>query len=199
MYRVERRTLAMRRSRFSGTGSRPLRRLELDYGPSRRFGLWLGIVALALAAIIGAKLADLYVTAKREAVQLEARIARNGAPRLPRPSAALPESVVREIQRANDVIEQIALPWDRLFRAVESAASEKVALLSITPDQKSGTVQVGGEAAGLGAMFDYVKRLQLQPSLTHVYLVNQKINEQDPQHPVRFTVTASWVEKPSAF
>ena len=54
---------------------------------------------------------------------------------------------------------------------------------------------VAGEAADLGAMFDYVKRLQRQPSLARVYLLNQKLNDQDAQRPVRFTVTASWLEK----
>jgi len=135
------------------------------------------------------------VTAKREISQLEARLSRLESRDRPAAKAALPESTIREIRRANDVIEQIALPWDRLFRAVESAAGEKVGLLGITPDQKSGTVEVGGEAADLNAMFDYVKRLQRQPSLTRVYLLNHKLNDQDPQHPIRFTVTASWLEK----
>ena len=173
-------------------------RLELDYVPERQTGRWLGLVALACAVGIGAKLADVYVAARHETVQLEAILARSDARSHPRPRAALPESVVREIHRANDVIDQIALPWDRLFRAVESAAGTRVALLGITPDQKAGTVEVGGEAADLDAMFDYVKRLQRQPALTRVYLVNHKINDQDAQHPVRFTVTASWADKPAA-
>jgi len=173
-------------------------RLELDYAPSPRYGVWFGIVALAIAAIIGAKLEDIYMTAKRETANLEARITRNETRSHPRASPALPESVLREIHRANDVIEQIALPWDRLFRAVESAAGGKVALLSITPDQKAGIVEVAGEAADMDAMFDYVKRLQRQPSLSQVYLVNQKLNDQDPQRPIRFTITASWAEKTSA-
>jgi Tfp pilus assembly protein PilN len=135
------------------------------------------------------------MTAKREIAQMESRLARLESRDRPATKTALPESTVREIRRANDVIEQIALPWDRLFRAVESAAGEKVGLLGITPDQKSGNVEVGGEASDLNAMFDYVKRLQRQSSLTRVYLLNHKLNDQDPQHPIRFTVTASWLEK----
>jgi Tfp pilus assembly protein PilN len=174
-----------------------MQHLELDYIPHTGTARWLGFGLLALAALVGAKQADLYVTAKRETAQLEARLARLESRENPATKAVLPESTVREIRRANDVIEQIALPWDRLFRAVESAAGEKVGLLGITPDQKSGTVEVGGEAADLNAMFDYVKRLQRQPSLTRVYLLNHKLNDQDPQHPIRFTVTASWIEKTS--
>jgi Tfp pilus assembly protein PilN len=174
-----------------------MQRLELDYIPHAGGMRWVGIGLLALAALVGAKQADVYVTAKRETAQLEARIARLDSRGEQSTRTALPEATVREIRRANDVIEQISMPWDRLFRAVESAAGERVGLLGITPDQKSGTVEVGGEAADLNAMFDYVKRLQRQPSLTRVYLLNHKLNDQDPQHPIRFTVTASWMEKTS--
>ena len=171
--------------------------LQLDYIAHARSTRWVGIGLLVLAALAGAKQADVYLEARRETAQLEARMSRLDFSGGRIAKTALPESTIREIRRANDVIEQIALPWDRLFRAVESAAGEKVGLLGITPDPKSGTVEVGGEAADLNAMFDYVKRLQRQPSLTRVYLLNHKLNDQDPQHPIRFTVTASWMEKPS--
>ena len=174
-----------------------MHRLDLEYMPRSGNARWLGIVVLVLAALAGAKQVDTYVTAKQEVTQLEARISRIESRSEQSRVPAMPDSTIREIRRANEVIEQIALPWDRLFRAVESAAGEKVALLGITPDQKSGTVEVAGEAADLGAMFDYVKRLQRQPSLARVYLLNQKLNDQDAQRPVRFTVTASWLEKKS--
>jgi Tfp pilus assembly protein PilN len=174
-----------------------MHRIDLDYMPRSGTARWLGFGLLALAALAGAKQLDTFITAKQEVARMEARISRIASRSEHASVVALPDSTIREIRRANDVIEQIALPWDRLFRAVESAAGEKVALLGITPDQKSGTVEVAGEAADLGAMFDYVKRLQRQPSLARVYLLNQKLNDQDAQRPVRFTVTASWLEKKS--
>ena len=175
-----------------------MQHLQLDYVPRSARARWFGIGLLAIAVLAGAKQADAFATARREVTQLQMRLERLESRDRPTAKAALPESTIKEIRRANDVIEQISLPWDRLFRAVESAAGEKVGLLGITPDQKSGTVEVDGEAADLNAMFDYVKRLQHQPSLTRVYLLNQKLNDQDPQHPIRFTVTASWLEKKPA-
>lgn len=175
------------------------RALDLDFVAGGGRGRWLGIALLAIAAVAAAKLADMHAESLREVRQIEAsmdRIERRGngidgdAPRLT-------ESTIQEIRRANQIIEQISLPWDHLFRAVESAANGRVALLGITPDQKGGTAQVSGEAADLDAMFDYVKRLQRAPALVQVYLLNQKINAQDTHRPVRFTVTASWIEKPS--
>lgn len=175
------------------------RHLELDYlqqGAAGRLR-WGGLALLAFAALAGAKQADLYFSAKREVGELEIRQSRLASRDGAVEKVVLPEATVREIHRANDVIEQIALPWDRLFRAVESAAGDKVGLLGITPDPKTGTVEVAGEAADLNAMFDYLKRLQRQPSLKAVYLLNNKLNDQDQQHPIRFTVTASWMEKTS--
>jgi Tfp pilus assembly protein PilN len=174
-----------------------MHRLELNYVPRTRYGFLIGIAALVLAAIIAAKLADVYVSVKRENIQLQGRIAQNNVRQQKRSSVVLSEAEVRQIDRANEIIDQIALPWDQLFSAIDLAAGEQIALLGISPDPKAGTVEIGGEAVNLAAMLDYVERLQRQASLTRVYLVNHKINERDPQHAVHFTVTASWIKKAS--
>ncbi len=177
-----------------------IRALEIDFVASPRRGRWLGIGFLAITAVVAAKLADTYAESRREIVQIEARIARiehraNGM------SANVPklaEATVEEIRLANRVIDQITLPWDRLFHAVESVANGRVALLGITPDQAGGTVELSAEAADVEAMFDYVNRLQRAPSLARVYLLSHQVNARDPQRPVRFTVTASWIDKTSS-
>jgi Tfp pilus assembly protein PilN len=175
-------------------------RLDLDFAGSARRGRWLGIGLLLVASVATAKMLHIYSSSTSESNLLEARIAqlerRAGGARAERTPVA--ESTLREIRHANEVIGQIALPWDRLFKAVEAAASNKVGLLGITPDQKGGTVEVSGECADLQTMFDYVKRLDRQASLGRVYLLNHQINAQDPQRPVRFTVTASWLQPKSA-
>ncbi len=175
-----------------------MQRFDLNFASSRREGHWLGMFLLAIAALATAKLVDVYVTSKGEMGHLETRIAqfeRRASGIVPRVEVA--EATVKEIRHANEVIDQIALPWDRLFKAVDAAASNKVALLGITPDQKSGTVEVKGECADLATVFDYVKRLDQQTSLGRVYLLNHQVNAQDPQRPVRFTITASWMQTTS--
>lgn len=176
-----------------------MRRLDLDYFSAAGGNRWLGIALVAFALVATAKLVDVYSGAKREVEQLEMRIAqlerRNGGREAGAPEIS--EATIREIHFANQVIDQISLPWDRLFRAIESAANARVALLGITPNLNSGTVEVSGESADLNTMFDYVKSLQRDPALAHVYLLNHQVNAQDPQRPVRFTVSASWTEKPS--
>jgi len=177
-----------------------MRALDLDFVAGNRRGRWLGIGLLAIAAIATAKLADMYAESQREVEQIEARIAsiERRANGISSDAPKLADATIQEIRHANQVIDQITLPWDRLFRAVESVANGRVALLGITPDQKGGTVELSAEAADVEAMFDYVKRLQRAPSLAQVYLLNHQVNARDPQRPVRFTVTASWMEKNSS-
>jgi hypothetical protein len=170
-----------------------MNRLDLDFMGRRRQGRWLGVALLVVASAATAKLVHVHQAASGEASILEARIAQLQRRGGSAPSAALPESTAREIRHANGVIDQLTLPWERLFRAVEAAAGNRVALLGITPDPKGGTVEVSGECADLATVFDYVDRLGRQPSLVNVYLVKHHVNAQDPQRPVRFTVSASWM------
>jgi Tfp pilus assembly protein PilN len=177
-----------------------MRALDLDFVAGNRRGRWLGIGLLAIAAIATAKLADMYAESQREVEQIEARIAsiERRANGISSDAPKLADATIQEIRHANQVIDQITLPWDRLFRAVESVANGRVALLGITPDQAGGTVALSAEAADIEAMFEYVKGLQRAPSLARVYLLNHQVNAMDPQRPVRFTVTASWMEKTSS-
>ena len=176
-----------------------MRALELDFVAGSRRGRWLGVGLLAIAAVATAKLADMYAEAQREVEQIEAHIARieHRANGINSDAPKLADAAIQEIRHANQVIDQITLPWDRLFRAVESVANGRVALLGITPDHAGGTVELSAEAADVEAMFDYVQRLQRVPSLARVYLLNHQVNARDPQRPVRFTVIASWIEKTS--
>lgn len=174
-------------------------RIDLDYAARARSGRWFGIAALVLAALAAAKLFDIHAESLREIEHLEARLGQldrrdSGSAGY---SLRLDDATVQEIRNANRVIDQIALPWGRLFGALEAAATGRVALLGITPDQAGGTVELSGEAADLDAMFDYVKRLQRQPELSGVFLLNHQENERNPLRPLQFTVTASWVDKVS--
>jgi hypothetical protein len=174
-------------------------RVDLEFaarGPNSR---WLGIGLLVLVAVATAKMLHVHASSLQEAELLEARIVQfeRGAGGTKEERAPVSEATLREIRQANDVIDQITLPWERLFKSVEAAANNKVALLGITPDQKGGTVEVSGECADLQVLFDYVKRLDQQASLGRVYLLNHQVNAQDPQRPVRFTVTASWLQPTS--
>lgn len=87
---------------------------------------------------------------------------------------------------------QLALNWEPLFTAVESAATPKVALLSLEPDASRGTVRLALEAKDNAAMLAYVEGLSRQPGMRSVTLASQETQLEHPQQPIRFTVEASW-------
>ena len=98
----------------------------------------------------------------------------------------------QNIRQANDVLHQIALPWERLFHAVESSMGPEVTLLSMEPDVEKHTVNISCEAKDIGAMLNFIKRLKERQELGSVYLQSHRIQEHDPEKPVRFSLIALW-------
>lgn len=87
---------------------------------------------------------------------------------------------------------QIALNWEPLFSAIESAVTEDTALISLDPDPVRSTVRLSLEAKDNEAMLSYVDGLSRQPGLRNVVLASQETLIEHPQMPVRFTVEAGW-------
>jgi hypothetical protein len=42
-------------------------------------------------------------------------------------------------------------------------------------------------------VLEYLRFLGAQPKLANVYLQSHQLQQQDPQHPVRFVLGAAWV------
>jgi Tfp pilus assembly protein PilN len=97
-----------------------------------------------------------------------------------------------EIKHANEIIRQLNQPWDKLFMALESAANNQVALLSIQPDTRKQLIHISGEAKNLEAILDYLAQLRGQETLAQIVLTNHEIKLQDPDKPVRFSLSAKW-------
>ena len=174
-----------------------MRRLELDFHRTAAQARWLRIGLLAAGiALVGvvllryealsneatvweAKLQDLTQLVRRKTVSLGA-----GA----RESKAPPE----EIKRANVVLEQMTVPWGVLFSELEATADNDLALLAIQPDVASRQVRVTGMATSLAAVTHFITRLEAQPHLTSVYLVEHALSTGSTRRPVTFSVVASW-------
>lgn len=174
-----------------------MQRLELDFHRRAAQARWLrvGLLAVGLviagAAVLGfqalskeaalweSKLDDLTQLARRKTVSLGV-----GA----RDSKVPPE----EIKRANVVLEQMTLPWGVLFSELEATADNDLALLAIQPDVTSRQVRITGVATSLAAVTAFVTRLEAQPHLVGVYLVEHALSAASPRRPVTFSVVASW-------
>jgi Tfp pilus assembly protein PilN len=111
-------------------------------------------------------------------------------PRLLKPGRnASPE----EVAVARETVQRLSLPWERLFGALESAASDQVALLAIEPDPKSGTVMISGDSKDYLAALTYVLNLSRADALSKVQLARHE-EKNDGGRSVAFSVSATWGE-----
>ncbi|TLY91854.1 MAG: hypothetical protein E6K38_13625 [Gammaproteobacteria bacterium] len=94
---------------------------------------------------------------------------------------------------------ELGTPWTALLAELEAASRDstgQVAVLSIEPDHAKHNVHVTAEAKDLPLALAYVERLQASRLLRYPMLDSHELKTDDPQHPVRFAMTAEWREAP---
>ena len=172
--------------------------LRLDYQRANRPVPWLGVGVLVAAAGALALLGGQYRTLNQQIIFWEGKvehIERVSSHRgfISRPlSDQAARAQMLEITRANQVVRHLSQPWNALFKAVEPAAGNGIALLSMEPDLQKGTVKIGGEAKDLDALLKYVRQLSSREVFGSVQLVNHQIHQEDPEKPLRFSLLAYW-------
>ena len=65
-------------------------------------------------------------------------------------------------------MQQLSLPWDALFKAVEPMGEQEVALLSIQPNVDKRIVRLTGEAKNFKALLAYLTFLEHSKTLNNV-------------------------------
>jgi Tfp pilus assembly protein PilN len=118
--------------------------------------------------------------------------ARARAPAVVPVGAHQPSVSAAQATAVNEIILRLNLPWRALRDAVQAATSPNVALLALEPDARKHTLRISAEARGSDEMIDYVEQLQRQEWFSGVTLAHHEINDQDPNHPIRFQVDAQW-------
>jgi Tfp pilus assembly protein PilN len=169
-----------------------LRPLDLDFHPRRYSGLGLGFLAAGLL-LAAAAVADYGSASDRvrhwrgEQARLQQASGRQAALR-PGDAAAVQEAT----QAAAAVDADIKRPWEALFAAIEAAKSDDVALLSLSPDTARQSVRIAGEARDREAILAYIESLGQGGVLDKVVLIEDQLQQQDPEKPFRFMLTADW-------
>lgn len=170
--------------------------LHLDFRRDHANPPWAGGLLLAAGVIAGVLLWNDYRQLEAETAAAEAGVRASGLaarkPSVPARPAAEVQKAHLEVKRASEVLAQLKLPWNELFVSVESAKLPDVALLAVESDTEKRRVKISAEAKDLPAMLDYLRFLQTQPTLSGVYLQSHQYQQQDPQHPVRFVLSADW-------
>ncbi|HFL2187003.1 TPA: pilus assembly protein [Pseudomonas putida] len=173
-----------------------MRRLELEFQPRRSGPLAWSLLALGCAVVAGLVLLQQHL--QTEQVDLEASVHSLELQLGRRPATVAPQSTVASREQAErlaqmrSVSQQLQRPWQQLFAMLEALPQDDVALLGLTPDARKGQVRIAAEARNLEAMLQYHQRLEASDELSDVSLLNHEVLAAQPEHPVRFTLTATW-------
>lgn len=172
-----------------------MREIALDFQP-RRPGL-LSVVLLLAGLMLGADAwleysmlqgrldeADAKLTlAKRRADRVEA------GRRDSRPENVFSTDETKALRLA---INAIRIDWEALYRSIDKAVTEDVSLLAIRPNVAGKVVQISGEARNMAAALAFVEALRGE-QLDKVALLSHQIKQNDPQHPIIFEISATWL------
>ena len=164
-----------------------MQRIHLDFGAAQRGAPWLGGALLGLAAAVCVDAGLSYNSLHDAVKQNQTQVAR----RSPAGARATPQ----EVAAARETVQRLALPWDGLFTALESAASDKVALTVIEPDAAKGMVTISADGKDYLAALSYVANLSHSGSLERVQLVRHEQKTKDANGAVSFAVSAAWSTK----
>lgn len=169
------------------------RSIELDFVPRRRPLTLASAVLLVLGAgaALAAYLEYHYLEGRRAALELRLDAALRSAHR--DPAADLRAQGMSA--EAGRIAQELGTPWTELLAELEAASGEstsQVAVLSIEPDHAKRLVHITGESRDLPTALAYVQRLQQSALLRYPMLDSHDLKTDDPQHPVRFALSAEW-------
>ena len=172
-----------------------MREIDLDFQP-RRPGL-LAVVLLLAALLLGADvwLEDSELRGKLDEAESSLAKAQRRAERLDAGQRnSRPENVFTadESKAMRQAIGAIRVDWEALYRGIDHSVSEEVSLLAIRPSATARTVQISGEARDMAAALAFVESLRREP-LAQVVLVSHQIKQNDPQNPIVFEISATWL------
>ncbi|NTV70191.1 MAG: hypothetical protein HGA71_08605 [Azonexaceae bacterium] len=172
-----------------------MRDLGLDFQP-RRPGLLTVVLLLAgMVLCADAWLENRTLLSQQEEVEARLAQAKRRAERLDAGRRdSRPENVfsVEEGKTLRQTIGLIRIDWEKLYRSIDAATGEDIALLAIRPSAVGKTVQISGEARNIAAALAFVEALRREP-LDKVVLLSHQIKQSDPQQPILFEIAATWL------
>jgi hypothetical protein len=172
-----------------------MRSLSIDYVRLSSRVLWartaIVLVAIGFALDTGYR----YFSLKTEIERMAMASAHTaGMPEAPLLSATRVIHSTSEYNFARQTLGRLAMPWDRLFEALEAAHSERIVLLAVEPDAENRTVTITGESKDYLTALAYLANLAQQESLQQVHLVHHEMRQQPSSRPLLFSISAAWKE-----
>lgn len=156
----------------------------------------LGWIILLAGALTAAVAVDRWLDERDQLAasetRLENRMALMPPERAVKPKIEITPEMEARTAEQRTIEETLKRDWSTLFVSLESTLGPDVALLSVQPDVRRGTVIVTGEARNVPALIAYEQRLDKQ--FHDVVLSTHEVQELHPHKPVKFSMTAKWGE-----
>ena len=169
--------------------------LQLDFHPrAERASRRLAWATLALASGVAIATAWHLARAGDALADLRARHDLLEARTRPAPVSAevVGPELAHRIASANQAIDALAVPWDALFRSIESADARGLGVMSLVPNARTRQLRLSGEAPAVPELLAYVDRLTALQTLEQVHLDGYETVQRDGVGVVSFTVAATW-------
>jgi hypothetical protein len=169
--------------------------LSLDYQRKARRANRQGLLVLLLGVIAMLVVGDYVIQVNREKGDLEGVLATTERKRAPVARGTSERDTKRsaeDLKLADSIAQRLTVPWSDLFDALETSSTSAIALLAIEPDVSKRFLRITAEAKDKRDMLAYVGRLNEDPRLLNVHLMDHQLQAQTPGEPVRFSVQASW-------
>lgn len=154
------------------------------------------IVAVVIAVVLGNRYAEIdqrHAAAQSRVDRLNEQGRAAGERRGPAPADP---QLPGDLRRANVIIDQLTVPWDELFDALETADAHGLGVLSLVPNARERTVRLAGESLSLAELLAYVDRVAARPELSQVHLLGYNTVQRDGVSVVSFILAATWRRSP---
>lgn len=178
-----------------------MRALHVDFLHPETRNAKVGLVLLLAGVVAACLVSWRFVVLDREAFALATRVAdteqmaKRGLS-VVKTVTGDPKLVAQEIAQANAVLASLTVPWDAMFRSLESARGDQVGLLGIQPEGSGRHVRIAGEARRYEDILGYLKRLEATEGFSNVFLAAHEIKANDNTRAISFTLTAEWSARP---
>lgn len=155
------------------------------------YGLYAGL-AFVLVLVLTLNLVNL-VRSRARTAEIDARLtelrSRDRATAAAEVNPTETQRLAARIVFANELLIRDAYRWTALFDQLEEHLVSGVSIRGLTPDYKSGELQISGVAASIGDLRRFLDRLAASTVFENVYLKNQsKIKNEEETSEITFSI-----------
>ncbi len=167
--------------------------VHLDFQRPRARAPLIGLLLLAAGVLAAGTTLLAYRATLQKRAGMELRL--EALTRASHTNPADAARVARDAAASEKAARELSTPWTSLLAELESASKDsdgQISLLAVEPDHAKHKVLVNGEAKTLALAIAYVQRLQSSTAMRYPMLDSHELKTDDPQHPVRFELSADW-------